>query len=298
MTQGHATTYRVELLAAAGLFSIGGAAIKACQMTSWQVASFRSLVAAAAVLILLPSARRGWSWRTAAVGVAYAATMVLFVLSNKLTTAANTIFLQSTAPLYIVLLGPWLLKEPITRRDLGFMATLAVGMGLFFVGAQSTYATAPDPTLGNILGVASGLCWAATIVGLRGLGRGGSTSEGSTAAVALGNLLAGILVLPLALPVVSARPLDWGLIAVLGVFQIGLAYVFLTRGVRGVPALEASLLLLVEPILSPFWAWLVHGEQPTSWAILGGAIIVAATAVNTLLGSRRRGTGVRIRGSG
>ena len=297
MTQGHATTYRIELLAAAGLFSIGGAAIKACQMTSWQVASFRSLVAAAAVLILLPSARRGWSWRTAAVGVAYAATMVLFVLSNKLTTAANTIFLQSTAPLYIVLLGPWLLKEPITRRDLGFMATLAVGMGLFFVGAQPTYATAPDPTLGNILGVASGLCWAATIVGLRGLGRGGSTSEGSTAAVAFGNLLAGVLVLPMAFPVVSARPLDWALIAVLGVFQIGLAYVFLTRGVRGVPALEASLLLLVEPILSPFWAWLVHGETPTTWAILGGVIIVAATAVNTLLGSWRRGP-LRIRGSG
>lgn len=280
------TAHRFELLAAAVLFSTGGAAIKACGMTSWQVASFRSLIAALALLALLPAARRGWSLRTAAVGAAYAATMLLYVLGNKLTTAANTIFLQGTAPLYIVLLGPWLLGEKIRLRDLGFMATLALGMGLFFVGAQAPTDIAPDPRLGNILGAAAGVTWALTIMGLRMLGRDGSVATGSTAAVACGNLIAGLVALPMALPVIGTGPTDWGIVIFLGVIQIGLAYVFFTRGVRGVPALEASLLLLVEPVLNPIWAWLVHGERPANWAILGGVIILGATAVNTLLGAR------------
>lgn len=280
------TAYRMQLLTAALLFSTGGAAIKACAMSSWQVASFRSLIAAVAVAALLPSARRGWSGRTLAVGVAYAATMVLFVLANKLTTAANTIFLQSTAPLYILLLGPLLLHEQLRRRDLVFMATLTVGMALFFVGAQPMSETAPDPMAGNILAAVAGICWAFTIMGLRLLGRGGSVAEGSTAAVVCGNVIAGLVALPMALPLGTTRPVDWALVLFLGVVQIGLAYVFLTRGMRGVPALEASLLLLVEPVLNPVWAWLVHGEVTTRWATTGAAIILVATAVNTLTGRR------------
>src|SRR3989442_11806346 len=98
---------RLRVIAAALLFSIGGAGIKACALTSWQVAGFRSGIAALVLFLLLPDSRRGWTRRTALVGASYAATMILFVLANKLTTSANTIFLQSTAPLYILLLGPW-----------------------------------------------------------------------------------------------------------------------------------------------------------------------------------------------
>ena len=99
---------RLQLLAAAVLFSTGGAAIKATTLTAWQVASFRSGVAALAVLLLVPAARRGFSPKVFLVSIAYAATMVLFVASNKATTAANAIFLQSAAPLYVLLLAPWL----------------------------------------------------------------------------------------------------------------------------------------------------------------------------------------------
>ena len=97
--------------------------------------------------------RRGWSRRTVLVGLAYAATVILFVLANKLTTAANSIFLQSTAPLYILLLGPWLLREQIQRREILIMTLVAVGLGMFFLGIQSPQATAPDPLRGNILAV-------------------------------------------------------------------------------------------------------------------------------------------------
>lgn len=137
------------MLTAAGLFSTGGAAIKYCGMSGWQVAGFRSGVAALALFICVPAARRGWSWRAGLVGCAYAATLILFVTANKLTTSAATIFLQSTAPLYLVLLGPLLLKEPIRRRDLAFLAPLGLGLLLMFAGADAPQATAPNPLRGT-----------------------------------------------------------------------------------------------------------------------------------------------------
>ena len=110
------TTARLKLVSAALLFSTGGAAIKSASFTSWQVACLRSGLAALTVFILAPSARRGWTWRTCVVSITYSATLVLFVLANKLTTSASTIFLQSTAPLYLLLLSPLLLREKITRE--------------------------------------------------------------------------------------------------------------------------------------------------------------------------------------
>jgi DME family drug/metabolite transporter len=278
---------RLQVLAAALLFSTGGAAIKACTLSSWQVAAFRSGIAALAMLLLLPAARRGWSVRVLPVGIAYAATMICYVVGNKLTTAANTIFLQSTAPLYIMLLGPWLLGERTRRSDLAYMTALAAGMALFFVGGQPAAGTAPRPLLGNLVAAGAGLSWGLTIMGLRWLGRDArARRDQSVSAVVCGNLLACLAALPLALPVVDSRPADWLLVTFLGVFQIGVAYAFLTRGVRRVPALEVSLLLLLEPVLNPIWALLVHGERPGPWAAGGGAIIIAATAVNTLARGR------------
>ena len=158
-------------MGAAALFSTGGAAIKSVALSAWQVASFRSGVATLVILAALPGARRRWTWPAIAVGVAYAATMVLFVLSNKLTTAANAIYLQATSPLYLLVLSPLVLKEPIRRRDLVFMAALAVGLGLFFVGLDAPSATAPNPLAGNFAAVGAGFFWALTVTGLRGLGR-------------------------------------------------------------------------------------------------------------------------------
>jgi drug/metabolite transporter (DMT)-like permease len=273
---------RLAIFAAAILFSSGGAAIKATQLTGWQVASFRSAVAAVAVLLMLPAARRGFGKMPAIVGVGYAATMILFVLANKLTTAASTIYLQATAPIYLVLLGPWLLKEPVRRNDLAFMAPLAIGLALFFVGREAGSVTAPDPFTGNILAALSGVCWAFAVTGLRFMGRLGGRYGGAGSAVVLGNVFAFLFCLPFALPVASVRPADVAIVTFLGVFQIGLAYVLLNHGLRHVGALEASLLLLAEPVLNPLWAWIIHGERPSAWSLAGGAIIVAATLAKTM----------------
>jgi drug/metabolite transporter, DME family len=211
--------------------------------------------------------------------------LILFVLANRLTTAANTIFLQSTAPLYILLLGPWLLREPIQARDLAFMAAVAAGLALFFLGSEAPVATAPDPLRGNILAALSGVCWAFTVMGLRWMGRQPAGGGSPLATVVAGNLIAFLACLPLALPVPAAALADWLVIVYLGVFQIGLAYVFLSSAIRHVPALEASTILLLEPALNPIWAWMVHGEQPSAWALAGGALILA-TLLKTWLDSR------------
>ena len=272
------TRARLELIGAAVLFSTGGAAIKWADFTGWQIASFRSGIAALALLLILPAARRGWSLRATLVGLAYAGCLILFVLANRLTTAANTIFLQSTAPLYILLLAPWLLKEPIRRHDLGFMLAVGFGLLLFFVGAEQPETTAPDPARGNQLALASGFCWALAICGFRWLSS--APGRGSPlAAVVSGNLTAFLIALPMALPVGRHPVGDWAVIAYLGVFQIALAYVFVTAAIRVLPALESSVFLLIEPVLNPLWAWVIQRETPGAWALLGGAIILGATTL-------------------
>ena len=275
---------RLQLILAALLFSTGGAAIKSSSLTGWQVAGFRSGVAALTLLLFLPATRRGWGWRPALVGVAYAATLILFVTANKLTTSANAIFLQATSPAYLLLLGPLLLREPVRPRDLWVVAAVLAGLVLFFLGYDTPLATAPDPARGNVLALLSGICFAVTIAGLRWLSRG--TKDQGLATVAIGNLIAFAWCLRFALPIVSASTTDWLVILYLGSIQIGLAYACLIRGLRNVPALQASLLLMVEPVLNPVWAWLVHGERPSGWALLGGAVIIGATGVQTMVRAR------------
>jgi drug/metabolite transporter, DME family len=279
-------TARLQLVFAALLFSTGGAAIKATTLTGWQVASFRSGIAALTLLVLVPAARRGWGWRPALVGTAYAATLILFVTANKLTTSANTIFLQATSPVYLLVLGPIFLREPVKRRDLWVVAAVLAGLVLFFAGHDAPVVTAPDPATGNLLALLSGVSFAVTIAGLRWLSRGAGDADVGLATVALGNVIAFFWGLPYALPVLSATTSDWVIVTYLGVFQIGLAYACLTRGLKQVPALEASLLLMVEPVLNPVWSWLVHGERPSNLALLGGFLIIGAT-VAMVMGQAR-----------
>lgn len=270
---------RLRILFAAVCFSTAGVAIKWSAFGGWQLAAFRALVAMFAILALIPGARHNWSWRAGAVGIAYAGAGLLFVLANKLTTAANTVFLQATNPLFVVALAPWLLRERVTARDLAFMGALGGGLALLFVGGERAFATAPNPLLGNVLAAGSAVAWAFTVTGYRWLARHGRDPRGAVAsAAASGNLIVFLVSLPWALPLAAGRPADWLVVVYLGVFQLGLAYVFLSRAITEVPALEASLLLLVEPVLSPIWAWLAHGETPGPLAALGGVVIVVATA--------------------
>ena len=278
------------------LFSTGGVAIKASTLTGWQLSCFRSLAAAVVLLIFLPSARRGWSWRSFVVAIPYAATFTLFTLATKYTTAANAIFLQDTAPLYILLLGPLLLGERIRRRDLSFMVALLIGLGLIFASTREATTYASDPKLGDLLALVSGLTWALTLLGLRWIAvRAKHHDDEPTAAVVAGCLVASLFAAPFSFPVENANVGNWLIVAYLGIFQIALAYAFITNGIRQVRALEVSLLLLVEPVFSPVWVWLFLAESPAALAVAGGAIVIGATAVHAVRSGDQRLLARRVR---
>ena len=267
---------RLYLLLAAVLWSTAGAAFKLSTLNAWQLAAGRSLVAAATIWLLLPGARRRLTRPVALVSLAYAGTVVLFVLANKATTSANAIFLQDTAPLWVLLLGPFLLGERPSKGELAAIPLFLVGLSLFFLDRLS-----PGQQLGNLLALASGVAFAFNIMGLRKLV---GEREG---VLVWGNLLAGAIALPFCLGGPVPTPTDVGLVLFLGVFQLALGYAAFARGLEHTPAVEASLLVLLEPVLNPIWAWLFAGERPGPWALTGGAIILAATAWRTLAATRR-----------
>lgn len=271
---------RLQVLIAAVLFSTAGVVVKATVLTSWQVAGFRSAVAAVFLLLVARMPLRP-TWRTAGVGFVIAITFITFIIANKLTTSAHAVFLQAAAPIYLVLLGPWLLGERVHARDIPFLGVVFVGLVLLFAGTVTPTATAPNPVLGNIIAAASGVTWALVLVGVRHISKD-SGIKGAMTATLYGNVFAFLLCLPFAFPVVDARPVDWAVIGYLGCFQLGLAYVMLTRGIGQLHALEASLLLLLEPALNPLWTYLVHGETPGVLGSIGGGLVLVATTARAL----------------
>lgn len=277
----HSPAWRV--VAAALLFSTGGAAIKTGAFSAMQIASLRSGIAALALILWIRGGAR-WSWRVPPIALVYAATLVLFVTSTKLTTAASAIFLQAMAPLYLVALAPVLLRERFARRDLLFVFAAAVGLALCFLGQPAATMTAPDPFTGNLLGAACSVTWAFTLLGLRW---GEQRAPGTAlASVIAGNVLAFASGIPALLPLPAGTPAEWLTLVYLGVFQIGLAYILLTSAVGHLPTLHISLLLLLEPVLNPIWTWLVHGEDPGGWTLAGGAIVIAASGAQAIFAPR------------
>jgi drug/metabolite transporter (DMT)-like permease len=262
---------RLLILSAALLWSTAGAAIKRSGLDAWQIAGGRSLVAGAFLLLVVRETRVRPTGRVLVVSLAYAVTVVLFVVATKLTTAANAIFIQDTAPLWVLLLSPWLLREVPTKGELLAVPVYAVGLGLFFLDDL----TAGQVT-GNFAALASGVAFAFSIVGLRLLRHEGP------AALVYGNLVAAAVTLPLWTSGPAATAPDLALLVYLGVFQLGLAYLTFSRGVTGTPAIEASLLILLEPVLNPIWTFLFVGERPGPWAVVGGGVVLAATAWRTV----------------
>ena len=219
------------------------------------------------------------------VAVSYAAMLFLFVLATKLTTAANAIFLQYTAPLHIMLFGRWLLAERPTRLDVGCLIVAFGGMALFFVGRLEA-----DDAAGNLCALGSGVGFALFLTLLR---RPECRTETRPRAMVLGNaLLAGT-----ALVAVLARrdfaaftpgPGDTAALLFLGVIQIGLAYVLFSYGIARIRVLEAALIGMLEPVLNPIWVFIVLDERPGWWAVAGGTVIVVAVVARTVASERRR----------
>jgi drug/metabolite transporter (DMT)-like permease len=265
---------RLSVLTAALLFGTGGAAIKGTTLAPIQVACFRSGIAAIALVLLLPEARRGYRRDLLPAVLSYAATLVSFVVATKLTTSAAAIFLQSSAPLWVTLLAPVLLRERFDPRDVAYLSVAALGLLLVFLGSRDAVTTAPAPQIGNTIALGSGLFFALLLVTFRRIARAGASEDRSLAAAAFGNAVACLACLPWALPVAHLAARDASTLLYLGVVQVAGAYWFLSRGLRLLPALEVSVLLLLEPVVNPLLTWAVHGEAPSMRALAGGALLV------------------------
>ena len=286
------------MLLAGALFATGGALLKGCDFPSLERAGLRSLLAAIVILTILPEARRWPTRRMLLLVPAFFAATCLFVVANTLTTAANAIFLQSTAPLWVSLLSPWLLRERAARADLLVLVGIGAGMALVFAAPTAAVATAPNPRLGDAIAFGSGIGYALLLVGMRWLGRDGAATDSrgageGPAAIAWGSIATAPLAFAL-MPVVGQTPIlgsgrDWLAIGTLAVFQVGIAYALLVRAAARVPALQVSLLLMIEPALNPLLTMMVHDERPPAQALAGGALIIGAVAVRCLVAARRTG---------
>ena len=267
------------LLAAALCWSLGGVLLKAVDWPPLAVAGGRGLVATVFLLLVCRrSLRFTWSPLQLGTAVAYAGCTVLFAAANKLTTAANAILLQYTAPVWVALFGAWLLNERATRADWLTILAVFAGMGIFLYDGLRLHDLA-----GILVAIASGVCFAAMIVLLRKQ-RDGSPIE----SVILGNFLGFLIGLP---ALWSAPPLNssgYLALLLLGVVQLGVAYLLYVRAIRHVTALEAVLLPVIEPILNPVWVLLVHGEKPSPLALGGGAIVVGAVTWRAVASVRAR----------
>ncbi len=269
------------VVAAAVLWSTGGLFIKWTSLSAVELSFGRSLLAAITVAIFTRREGFGLNLVTAVASVLYAALLVLFVLATKETTAANAIFLQYTAPVYLLIFEPLFYKEKFRSRDLVVVLVCVAGMSLFFVGKLR-----PQDVTGNFLALAAGLCFACYFLLLR---HTKSRAVNRASSVIYGNLLVVLVAAPAGLQAIPRMTsLDALSVVYLGIVQIGLAYTLFTVAMsRGVRSLDAGIVGYIEPVLNPVWVFLVLGERPTPWALLGGAIIVAAVVCHTLLEARR-----------
>ena len=265
------------------LWSLGGVLIKWVSWHPMAISGARSAVAALIlgfVLVLGARAGRGprligrVSLAELLGAVAYAGTVLLFVLATKWTTAANAILLQYTAPIWVVLLGGPLLSEPATRRDYWAVAVAFAGMALFFFESLSGGGLA-----GDVVAVLSGVAFAGLALAMR-LQRGGSALR----AIVLGNVLAAVIGLPFALADGPTLDGEGALVLLLmGVVQLALPYLLYARAVAHVTALEIILIPAIEPLLNPLWTALCFGELPGPLALVGGALVFAAITARAWL---------------
>jgi drug/metabolite transporter (DMT)-like permease len=265
------------LLAGALCWSLAGVLFKHVEWPGLAAGGGRGLIAALFLLaVSWRSLRFTWTPLQIAAAVAYAACTILFTLANKLTTAANAILLQYTAPVWIALLGAWFLGERATRADWLTIAAVFGGLALFFYeGLQLNSVT------GLLVAIASGVAFAVMTLLMRK-----QKDTSALESIILGNLIGFAIGLP---ALWSAPPLPatgWVALLLLGVVQLGLAYFFYAKAIKHVTALEAVLIPVLEPLLNPIWVLLAVGEKPSAYALAGGAVVLGAVTLRALAGLR------------
>ena len=254
------------------LWSFSGVCTKFISWNGFAVAGIRGLIAALLLLIVNRRPRLPRSGFQVAAIFSYVGLVVLLILSTKLTTAANAILLQYTAPIYSAILGYFVLKEPVTRHDITVIVLVLIGLAVFLYDGL-----ADGRMAGNLIALLSGVCYGAMNVFMRKCDKDAPADN-----IFWGNLLAFVLMLPfMGRPEITA--VNIGIILFMGIFQLGLAYILYSIAIPHVPALEATIITVLEPILNPVWVMLFYGEKPGLRTIIGGAIVLLAISGKDVL---------------
>lgn len=270
----------LEMLLCAALWSIAGIFIKLIPWNSIVIAGLRSLIAGLVMFVYMRARGIGFTAdrRSLAGGAALCLTLTCFVVANKLTTAANSIVLQFTAPMFIVVFSALFLKKRFSRADVLAVVLTMAGISLFFFDQLT-----PGHLAGNCVAIFAGMAFACYYMSLEG-----ASESQRMSAILIAHGLTFLVGLPFTFvypPELSAAPV--ACILVLGVVQLGIPYVLLGRASGACPPLACSLLGAVEPLLNPVWVFIFDGEAPGLWALIGGVVVVATITVWCVYGDLR-----------
>jgi drug/metabolite transporter (DMT)-like permease len=268
----------ILLLLSALCWSLGGVLIKSIDWPPMAIAGGRSAIAIPIILLCIGRPRFTFSRAQVGGALGYAVTVVLFVFATRMTTAANAIFLQYTAPIYVALIGRWYLGERASRIDWLVIAVALAGIALFFLDRLTVAGL-----WGNIIALGSGLAFASVALFLRKEKAGSPVTS-----IVLGNVIVAVVGAPFMFQAPSLGEDDLWRLVLLGAVQLGLPYVLYATAIKQVSALEATLIPLLEPVLNPLWVMLALGERPGPWAIVGGLLVLSAVLGRGVMMMRTR----------
>ncbi len=263
----------LAVFAAGLLWSTGGLFIKLVPFNAMQISFFRSFFAALVFLVIFKKEVFYANLFTFINAVLYSGILILFVMATKMTTAANAIFLQYTAPIYVLIFEPLINKIKYEKINIVTILFCFIGMVLFFVGKLSL-----GDIRGNILALLSGVAFAAFLLGMRK-----NKKEYQFSSIFYGNILVSIICFSSISEISNFTASNFLMVSYLGIFQIGIAYAIFSYGLKRVYAIEASLISMIEPVLNPVWVFLGYGEVPSFMAIVGGIIILTAIAIRAFI---------------
>jgi len=258
---------------AAVLWSSGGLFIKLISLNAMQLSFLRAGIAAITFALIFRKRILLINKFTLINSIFYSLVLISFVIATKTTTAANAIFLQATAPIYVLIFEPLINKSKYEKSNIITVAVCFIGMLFFFIGELE-----PGHLEGNLVALFSGMMFAAFFLGMKK-----NDIKHQQSSIFFGNVLVTIISIPFILSLDTISLDDLWMLGYLGVFQIAIAYAFFASGLKRVFAVEASIISMIEPVLNPVWVFFGYDEVPSFWAIIGGIIIISAILVKTLV---------------
>ena len=257
---------------AALLWSSGGLFIKILTLDAFQISFYRSAIAAVTIIVISKVNKKKLNYEFDIISVlcslCYALVLIMFVVAAKLTKVANAIFLQFTAPIYLLILEPVFLKTKFEKKNLIALIFCFTGMVLFFFGKLEL-----SGIQGNLIAIGSGISFALFTLFLKWKKQIHKT-EDTMIYIVVGNILVCIFCLPFMFNNLTLDLTQFLILLYMGIFQIGISYIIFNEGVKYISATESMIIAMLEAILSPIWVFLGVGEVPSGYAIAGSLIIL------------------------